>query len=235
LILAAPFDWQLLREGDYAAWLRLGLVTSLELTALSLALALPLAVGIAVLRLAPQRLLRFLGAAYVEGIRSVPLLAHLLFWYFGAPALLPSWLEERLRAGDVEFRSAVVALTLYAAAYMAEDVRSGLRSVPQVQFEAGRALGFGFFATLRRVVLPQAIPVMVPPLLSQALNVWKDSSLATVIGVGELMYQAARVESASFRSAEAFAFATAAYLVGSLSLAGLAAFSQRRVRLHHVQ
>jgi polar amino acid transport system permease protein len=224
---------QLLLRGEYAGWLRTGLRVSLQLSATALVLALPLALGVAVLRLSPQRPLRWLGTLYVEGLRNVPLLAWLLFWYFGAPELLPAALKERLYAGDVEFTSAAIALTLYIAAYMAEDIRSGIRAVPLVQFEAGRALGFGFGATLRKVVLPQALPVMVPPLLSQALNLWKDSSLATVIGVGELMYQAARVESATFRSAEAFAFVTAAYLLVSLLLTSLAAWTQRRVPVHH--
>ena len=73
---------------------------------------------------------------------------------------------------------------------MAEDIRSGIRAIPAVQFEAGRALGFGFLATMRRVVLPQALRVTVPPLISQTLNLWKNTSIATVIGVAELMYQA---------------------------------------------
>jgi polar amino acid transport system permease protein len=203
-------------------------VVSLKLSGITLVLALPLAVGVALLRLAPVKALRAVGAFYVEGIRNVPLLAHLLFWYFGAPELLPEPLRQKLYAGNVEFASAVVALTLYIAAYMAEDIRSGIRAIPSVQFEAGRALGFSVFATMRRIVLPQALRVTVPPLISQTLNLWKDSSIATVIGAGELMYQAAKVESASFRSTEAFAFATAAYLTVSLLITGLAAWYHHR-------
>jgi polar amino acid transport system permease protein len=128
----------------------------------------------------------------------------------------------------VEFASAAVALTLYAAAYMAEDIRSGIRAVSRGQLDAARALGMGYVDAMRLVVLPQALRTTLPPLLSQTLNLWKDSSVATVVGVGELMYQAARVESASFRSAEAFAFATLAYLSVSLALTALAALLQRR-------
>jgi len=164
----------------------------------------------------------------VEAIRNVPLLAHLLFWYFGAPELLPDHIKEWLYAGNIEALSAIIALTLYTAAYMAENIRSGIRAVPAVQTEASRALGFGFMATMRLVVLPQALRVTVPPLLSQTLNLWKDTSVATVIGVAELMYQAAKVESASFRSVEAFAFATSAYLAVALLITGLGAWYQRR-------
>jgi polar amino acid transport system permease protein len=222
------FDIALLLSGQYHEWLVRGFVLSLQIAATTWVLAVPLAIVIALLRLAPIKALRALGAFYVEGIRNVPLLAHLLFWYFGAPELLPEGLKQWLYAGNVEVVSAVVALTLYTAAYMAEDIRSGIRAIPVVQFEAARALGFGFLATMRHVILPQALRVTVPPLISQTLNLWKDTSIATVIGVAELMYQAAKVESATFRSAEAFAFATAAYLTVSLAITGLAAWYHHR-------
>ncbi len=222
------FDLTLILSGQYHDWLVHGFVLSLQIAALTWVFAVPLAVLIALLRLAPVAALRALGAIYVEGIRNVPLLAHLLFWYFGAPELLPDRLKEWLYAGNIEVVSAVVALTLYTAAYMAEDIRSGIRAIPVVQFEASRALGFGFIATMRRVILPQALRITVPQLISQTLNLWKDTSIATVIGVAELMYQAAKVESASFRSAEAFTFATAAYLTVSLVITGLAAWYHHR-------
>lgn len=218
------FNLDLILTGQYHDWLLSGLRVSLELAALTLLFALPLAVVVALMRLSPLAPLRAIAATWVEAIRNVPLLAHLLFWYFGAPELLPEAPKTWLYEHDFEFVSAVIALTLYTAAYMAEDIRSGIRAIPVVQLEAGRALGFGFIATMRRVVLPQAMRITVPPLLSQTLNLWKDTSLATVVGVGELMYQAARIESASFRSTEAFAFCTAAYLAVSLAITGLAAW-----------
>lgn len=222
------FDLDLVLHGQYHDWLVAGLLVSLKLAATTFVFALPLAVVVALLRLAPNAALRALGTIYVEAIRNVPLLAHLLFWYFGAPELLPDALKEKLYAGSFEFIAGTVALTLYTAAYMAEDIRSGIRAIPAVQFEASRALGFGFLATMRRVILPQATRITVPPLISQTLNLWKDTSIATVIGVAEMMYQAARVESATFRSAESFAFATAAYLTVSLAITGLATWSHHR-------
>lgn len=222
------FDLHLLLSGDYHDWLLSGLLLSLQLMGITLLLALPLACGVAMLRLAPSRILNALGATYVELIRNVPLLAHFLFWYFGAPELLPQAWKERLYAGNIEAISAIVALTLYTAAYMAEDIRSGIRAIPAQQFEAGRALGFSFLQTMRLCILPQALRLSLPPLLSQTLNLWKNTSIATVIGVAELMYQTQRVETASFRSVEAFAFASVAYLAVSLLIAGLAALLQRR-------
>ncbi|WP_326533729.1 amino acid ABC transporter permease [Pseudorhodoferax sp.] len=222
------FDYSLLLKGQYHDMLVAGLVLSLQLAAATLVLALPLALLVALLRLAPAAALRWIGFAYVESIRNIPLLAHMLFWYFAAPELLPEGIKAWLYSGNIEAASAVVALTLYTAAYMSEDIRSGIRAIPAVQFEAGRALGFGFLATMLRVILPQALRITVPPLISQTLNLWKNTSIATVIGAAELMYQAGQVESATFRSFESFAFATAAYLTVSLAITGLAAWYQSR-------
>jgi His/Glu/Gln/Arg/opine family amino acid ABC transporter permease subunit len=116
------FDLNLLLTGTYHDWLLAGLITSLSLTGISLALALPLAIIIALVRLSPVKLLQWSGFAFVEAIRNVPLLAHMLFWYFGAPELLPTALREWLYARNVEATSAIIALTLYTAAYMSEDV-----------------------------------------------------------------------------------------------------------------
>lgn len=222
------FDFSLLLHGQYHDMLVAGLLLSLQLLAAAFVIALPLGIVVALLRLSPVRILRAIGFGYVELIRNIPLLAHMLFWYFGAPELLPDAPKERLYAGKVEAISAVIALSLYTAAYMAEDIRSGIRAIPAVQMEAGRALGFGFLATMRRVILPQALRVTVPPLISQTLNLWKNTSIATVVGVAELMYQAGQVESATFRSFESFAFATAAYLSVSLAITGLAAWYHHR-------
>jgi polar amino acid transport system permease protein len=222
------FDLQLLLHGQYHDWLLAGLLVSLKLAAVTIACALPLAIVIALLRLSPWRALQWVGATYVEVIRNVPLIAHLLFWYFGAPELLPDPAKEWLNARNYEFVAAAIALTLYAAAFMAENIRSGIRAIPAVQFEAARALGLGFIPAMRRVVLPQALRVTVPPLLSQVIILWNDTSIATVIGVGEMMSQVARGESTGFSNVGAFAFATAAYLLGSLALTALAGLIHRR-------
>jgi len=222
------FDFSLLLTGTYHDMLVAGLRLSLTLLAVTLPHALLLGVLVALARLSPPAPLRALGWLFVESQRNVPLLAHMLFWYFGAPELLPDDAKEWLYAHNIEAMAAVVSLTLYTGAFMAEDVRSGIRAVPAVQLEAGRALGLGFLQTMRLVVLPQALRTAVPPLLSQTLNLWKDTSIATVIGVAELMYQAAKVETATFRSFEAFSFATASYLAVSLLVTALAAWYHHR-------
>ncbi len=222
------FEVQMLLSGQYHDMLVAGLLMSLQYLLFAFVIALPLSLVIALFRLSPFKILNWIGATYVEVIRSIPLLAHMLFWYFGVPELLPDSLRETLYNGPVESICAVVALAVYTAAYMAEDIRSGIRAVPAVQMEAARALGLSYGRTMRLVILPQALRLTVPPLISQTLNMWKGSSVATVIGASELMYQVGQVESQTFRSFEAFAFASVSYLAVSLVITLMASWFQHR-------
>ncbi|MGI4843515.1 MAG: amino acid ABC transporter permease [Janthinobacterium lividum] len=222
------FDPSILQSGQYHDWLVQGLILSLQLTASSFVIALPFGAVLAVMRTSSFGLARAIASTIVEAIRNVPLLAHLLFWYFAFPELLPETAREFLYAHNPEAVCAVIALSLYSGVHMAEDIRSGIRAVPPSQLEAARSLGLGRLASVRLVLLPQALRAATPPLLSQTVNLWKDTSVATVIGAAELMYQAARVETASFRSLEAFTFATLAYLSVSLLISFAAWLFQRR-------
>ena len=222
------FDPSILQSGQYHDWLVQGLILSLQLTASSFVIALPFGAVLAVMRTSSFALARAIASTIIEAIRNVPLLAHLLFWYFAFPELLPENPREFLYAHNPEAVCAVIALSLYSGVHMAEDIRSGIRAVPASQLEAARSLGLGRLASVRLVLLPQAMRAATPPLLSQTVNLWKDTSVATVIGAAEMMYQAARVETASFRSLEAFTFATLAYLTVSLLIAGAAHLFQRR-------
>ncbi|GAC1546013.1 MAG: amino acid ABC transporter permease [Collimonas sp.] len=228
------FDFNLLLHGRYHDWLIEGFFLTLKLTGVTLTLAIPLAIVIAILRLSPHAVLRAIGVFYVESIRNVPLLVHILFWYFGAPEILPDAVKAWLYEGSVESISAVIALVLYTAAYMSEDIRSGIRSIPKEQMEAGSALGFGFLTTMRLIILPQSLRITIPPLISQTLNLWKNTSIAMVIGVAELMYQTQQVENSTFKSYEAFAFTTVAYLTISLLITGIASWYQRRFQVRSV-
>ena len=224
----AQFDFAVVTTGEFRDWLVSGFLLSLRLTAITWILSLPIATATALCRLSSVTALRWLGAVFVESIRNVPLLVHLLLWYFAMPELLPETARNWLYEHDAEAVCAVIALTLYTSSYMAEDIRSGIRAIPTTQLDAARALGFGFLASMRRVVLPQAFRIVVPPLISQALNLWKNTSIATVIGTAELMYQAQRVETASFRGVETFGVTTIAYLSVSLAITALAGWLQHR-------
>jgi polar amino acid transport system permease protein len=221
-------DFASILTGEPRQWLLAGLALSLTLAALTWLMALPLATVIALCRLSPVALLRALGACFVEVIRNIPLLVHLLFWYFAVPVMLPEGAQAWLYAHGAETLCALAALTLYTASFMAEDIRSGIRAVPRTQLEAARALGLPFLTSMRRVVLPQALSIVIPPLTSQTLNLWKNTSIATVIGTAELMYQAQRVETKSFRGIETFGVVTVVYLGVSLAVTGLGMALQRR-------
>ncbi len=221
------FDFSVVLTGEFRDWLLSGFVLSLKLTLLAWLLSLPIATATALCRLSSVAWLRAIATAFVEIVRNIPLLVHLLFWYFAVPELLPDAARDWVNAHDAEFACALIALTLYTASFMAEDIRSGIRAVPITQTEAARALGFGYLARMRRIVLPQAVRMTVPQLLSQTLNLWKNTSIATVIGTAELMYQAQRVETASFRGVETFGVTTLAYLSFSLLITALAVGYQR--------
>ena len=127
------------------------------------------------------------------------------------------WLVQQ----DFEFAAAVIALTIYTSAFIAEDIRSGVRSIPKEQMEAARSSGFSYIRSMQYIILPQAVRLTIPPLINQFLNLMKNSSLAMTIGVAELMYQARQVESYTFKGFEAFSAATIVYVAISFTITGL--------------
>ncbi|MBI4797567.1 MAG: amino acid ABC transporter permease [Desulfarculus sp.] len=219
-MLKYHFDWGTVLSGRYLDWLLSGVVVTLEISALSLALAMFLGVLVAMLRLGPLGFLRRLAQAYLEFFRNTPLLVQIFFWYFGSYKILPQALNDWLATTNFEFAAGVVALGIYTSAFIAEDIRSGVRAIPKEQMEAARSAGFGYLGAMRHVILPQAVRITIPPLVNQFLNLTKNSSLAMTIGVAELTYQARQVESYSFKGLEAFSAAALAYLLISLFIAG---------------
>ncbi|NJB67790.1 polar amino acid transport system permease protein [Desulfobaculum xiamenense] len=210
------FDWKLVLTGQYADWIIDGLILTLKISSVSLILSLIMGTVIAVLRMSGVRPLVWLSLAYTEFFRNTPLLVQIYFWYFGSDPLFPQPVKEWLYAGDFEFASGVIALTVYTSAFIAEELRSGVFSIPRTQLEASRATGLSFIQAQLYVVLPQAFRIIVPPLISQSLNLIKNSSLCMTIGIMELTYMARQIESYTFRGFEAFTVSTLIYLCISL-------------------
>ncbi|HXI54968.1 MAG TPA: amino acid ABC transporter permease [Polyangia bacterium] len=227
--MSYKFDWAVVTSGKYLDWLLSGLKVTVQLSAVAMVASFVLGLAIAVLRLSPLRPLRAAAVAYVEFFRNTPLVVQIFFWYFGSYQLLPAALNDWLNNHNFEFAAAVIALTIYTSAFIAEDIRSGILAVPREQMEAARSAGFSYLAAMRRVILPQAVRITVPPLVNQFLNLTKNSSLAMTIGVAELTYQARQVESYSFKGFEAFTAATVVYLALSLLITGVVALYDRKV------
>ena len=123
----------------------------------------------------------------------------------------------------------MIALTIYTSAFIAEDIRSGVRSIPKEQMEAARSSGFSYIRSMLYIILPQAVRLTIPPLINQFLNLTKNSSLAMTIGVAELMYQARQVESYTFKGFEAFSAATLVYVGLSFAITGLMTLYDKKV------
>jgi His/Glu/Gln/Arg/opine family amino acid ABC transporter permease subunit len=179
-----------------------GFLWTIALSALGLCLAIMVGVVVGTAGASPRRALRFGAAVYVEVMRNIPLLVHMYVWYIALAFLrLPP------------FACAVAALTLYSGAYVAETVRAGLGAVPAGQRMAALATGLTPRQALLLVIYPQALRIVTPSLANVFSQLIKDSSLASVITVAEMTYQAAAIEGQTFRTFEIYITIALLYLV----------------------
>lgn len=223
----ASIDWGVMFRPQYRDMLLKGIQTTLGLTFGAIAGGLLLGMVVAFARLAPARWLRLPATVYVELVRTIPLLVHVMFWYFAVPEMLPEATKRALYQHDVGFFAALVALVVYSSAFISEDIRSGIRGIASGQAEAAHSLGFGFFDTFRLVILPQALRATVPPLLGQAMNITKNTTVALMVGVGELAFVTRAVNDASFLSVGVYAFTTVFFLLIAIVLTTLGQRYQR--------
>ena len=209
----------------YLKWLFDGFILTLTLSAVVCLVATGLGFLICLARLGSSRLASWPARTYLALFRNTPLLVQLFFWYFGLSALLPeglvSWLNtphEVSVAGveiswpSFEFIAGFWGLTLYTSAFIAEEFRAGVASVRPQQREAGVAMGFRPAQVWRYIVLPQALRTALGPLLGQYMNALKNSSLTMAIGLAELSYASRQVETETFKTFQAFGFATLLYI-----------------------
>ncbi len=201
------------------------------LTLGSWVLAFSLGVILATIRVTGHPVAERTVAGWVAYQQNVPLLAHLFLWYFGIPTLLPAALQAWINANNGELIFASVAIGLCMSAYFCEDVRSGLRAVPNGQYEAARSLGLSFVRTMRFVVMPQAIRNAMPPFINHTVILFKNTSLAMALGAAEMTYVVREIENQTFRTFEAYTFATLFYLMVSLGLMGLGVLVSRHMAI----
>ncbi len=196
------FEWGVVGDQLFSDRVLQGLLLTLELTVISMVLGVLLGIVVAVARMSPNKLLSGAGGFYVWLFRGTPVLVQLLFWNF-ISALYPTIELGPIHADAnvliTPFMAAILGLALNEAAYMAEIVRAGIVSVPGGQSEAASALGMSRMQTLRRVVLPQAMRVIVPPTGNETISMLKTTSLVSVIASSDLLYSAQLIYSQNFK------------------------------------
>ncbi|WP_158852121.1 ectoine/hydroxyectoine ABC transporter permease subunit EhuD [Saccharothrix deserti] len=213
------FEWQ-------AAWeavpsLLRGLVTALQAAALGYLIALVLGLVFALLRRSPQRWIRLPVAFFVEFVRSTPLLVQLFFLFFVLPTV---GIELSAMA------TGAIGLGVHYATYTSEVYRAGIDGVPAGQWEAAKALSLSRGRTWTRVVLPQAVPRVVPALGNYAIALFKDTPQLTVITVAEVLSVVKAVGAQSFRYLELITVAGVLYLITALVIAWPVRVLERRYR-----
>ena len=222
------YNWQWYRVPQYlltyedGSWLAgpliQGLMVTFEITGAGLVLAFSFGLITSLCRLSDSYLARMIARAYLELIRNTPLLVQLFFIYF---VIAPIFDLSR-------FFSAVLALSLFEGAYASEIFRAGIVSIHRGQWEAAHSLGLTAFDTYRRIILPQAIQRILPPLTSQAISLVKDSALVSTIAVYDLTMRGREIISETFLAFEIWFTIAAIYLVINVSLSIVVSKMERK-------
>jgi glutamate/aspartate transport system permease protein len=221
-------------ESTYLGWMLAGLKMTIALSLSAWIMALLLGALFGVLRTVPSRLWSGLATAYVELFRNVPLLVQLFIWYFVLPELLPQSLGDAFKQMNPmaqQFIAALVCLGFFTSARVCEQVRSGIDSLPRGQKNAGLALGFTLPQTYRYVMLPMALRLIVPPLTSEFLNIFKNSAVASTIGLLELAAQGRQLVDYTAQPYESFIAVTVFYMVINVVVMSLMHRVEQKVRV----
>jgi putative glutamine transport system permease protein len=193
----------------------LGFKNTIMSSLVALVSSLILGVLIAIMRIAPIKPLNWLGTAYVEFIRNIPLLIITFFFFLGLKL-------SGLYAGTL-------ALTIYTSSFIAEAIRAGILSVPKGQMEAARSSGLTYGQAMRLVILPQAVKIVIPPLGNQFINLVKNSSILAVVAGLDLMYHGDLISSRTFVVFDVYMFVAAFYLILTIPLSFGVGYLEKRL------
>jgi len=196
------FNWMIVKQ--YLPVFRLAFFNTLSISAVSLIFALIVGLIGGLCKISENKVICSIASIYVNAIRSTPLLVQLYLIFFGLPYLGIKFSP---------FATGVIALTLNSGAYITEIVRSGIQAVPEGQIEASLSLGMNYFTMMRRIILPQAFTIIIPPLVGQSVVLVKDTCLLSVIAYTELTRAAEIVASNSFAPSEGYITSALLYLV----------------------
>ncbi len=210
---------------EILSWLAIlsgGLVVTVELSILTALFTIILSALLAICRVSPWRAARILATLYSDLFRSIPLLALLIFLYYGLGRVA-------VQFGVSGFWLVVAGLTLSEAAYLGEVYRGGLLAIPQSQWEAAVSLGLGWRSIIWRVVLPQAVPSAIPSTLNMLIAIIKDSSLASLVAVSEVTLVATILVSETFEPMQVYLVLAVLYLVLVIPISLVARWLEGRV------
>ena len=208
------WNWSVLFEPQYFDWIISGTLWTIYLSIASSFIAFFLGSIVGIFRTLDNKILNFIGTTYVEIFRNIPLLVQMFIWYFVFPEIVTenfgTWLKQDLPSP--EFSSALMCLGTYTASRVAEQVRSGINSVSNGVGMAGYATGLSTFQLYIYVLLPIGYRIIIPPLTSEFLTVFKNSSLALTIGLLELTARSNMIMDWTFQGFEAYTAATVIYV-----------------------
>ena len=222
-------------DGDAAWWQMLasgaGWTVSTALLAWIMAFTLGSLVG--VMRTIEKPWIYRCANAYVEIFRNIPLIVQFFIWYFVVPGLIPAvkhWVIT-LDPTHHQFVTAIICLGFFTSSRIAEQVRSGIQSIPSGQKQAAYALGLTSLQTYRYVLLPRAYRIIIPPLTSELMNLIKNTAVAYSIGLVELFFRTREMGEMTFRYFEAFGAATIVYITIALIANRIMVFIEKRVAI----
>ncbi len=218
------YNWNFNFILGYQIALYKGVLVTVELTILALLFATIIGLTCAICTISHRRFLRYPAVAFVEFFRATPALVILIWIYYALPILINVNLSS--------FVSGVLGLTLVQASYEAEIFRGGIESIEKGQIEAARSLGMSYSLTMRRIVLPQAIKVMIPPFVNGFAGLLKWSSLCSVIAVYELLNQGNNLIQVSFRPLEVYTVVAVLYFIMIFPVTQLSRFLEQKIRRH---
>jgi len=224
----AGYDWDVI-ERSLPYLFREGMTFTVTLTLLSMTGGIIFGTILALMRLAPFRIVSVVAGAYVNLMRSIPLVL-VIFWFFFLVPYIGAWVLREPNPIKVgAFYSALVTFTMFEAAYYCEIMRAGIQSVARGQVWSGYALGLNYGQTMGYIVLPQAFRNMIPVLLTQTIILFQDTSLVYVISATDFLGAAAKIANRDYRLVEMYTFAAAVYFVISFSLSYLVKRLQAKV------
>lgn len=218
--------WGLIKN-NYSQLLT-GLGTTLSLTLISFAIAMVIGIIFGMMAVAPNKVLRTISAIFVDVVRGIPLMIVAAFIFWGIPNLIESITGHQSPIND--FLAATIALSLNAGAYIAEIVRGGIEAVPKGQMEASRSLGISYGKTMKKVILPQAVRVMLPNFINQFVISLKDTTIVSAIGLVELFQTGKIIIARNYQSFRMYAILAVIYLVMITLLTRLAKRLEKRLK-----